>query len=150
PPIAPRNKPRRDKPAPFPWPSCSVEQLLQVHTVPMCRAGLLSDFISASRRSGDDGEAIAKVVTVSTFGRNRRCSPAISVSFVCAFREDAFPILFHADDQPAVFCGFVVEFLGKRADFGVGQTLCRSVGIFSLGIVMQHEHAEPWTLACTG
>src|SRR5579863_7779387 len=65
-------------------------------------------------------------------------------------REDALPVVLHADDDPAVLRRLIVKLRGKTADFGAGQALSRTVGVLSLAIVVQDEHREPDALAGLG
>ena len=56
--------------------------------------------------------------------------------------KDYFPILFHADDRPAVLRRLVIERLRERPDFRLRQSLSRAIRIFSLCVVVQHEHRQ--------
>ena len=49
-------------------------------------------------------------------------------------RENHFPIILHADDNPAVLFRLVIERLGERADFRVGQSLSRAICILPVRI----------------
>jgi hypothetical protein len=62
-------------------------------------------------------------------------------------REDALPVVLHADHRPAVLLSLVVKRLSEGADLGVRQALRRTVGIFALRVVVQHEHHQPRTVA---
>jgi hypothetical protein len=64
--------------------------------------------------------------------------------------EDTLPIVLHADDDPAVLLGLVVECLGECADLCVGKALGGTIGIFALGIVVEHEHFQPQAVAGPG
>src|SRR5262245_19866422 len=65
-------------------------------------------------------------------------------------RKNHFPIILHADDGPTVLLRLVIKCLRKRADLGVGQFLSRTVRIFSLCVVVQHEHRQARTVARLG
>src|SRR6266511_652989 len=58
-------------------------------------------------------------------------------------REDALPVVLHADYRPAFVLRLVVERRRKGADLAVGQTLRRAVGVLSRSVVVQHEHLQP-------
>ena len=58
-------------------------------------------------------------------------------------REDALPVVLPADHSPAALLWLVVESLGEGADFGIGQALCRTVGVLTLHVVVQHQHHQP-------
>ena len=62
--------------------------------------------------------------------------------------EDAFPIILHADDNPTVLLGLVVECLGEGADFGVWQSRSWAVSVFARRIIVEDDHFE--TRAATG
>src|SRR5208337_4578320 len=55
-------------------------------------------------------------------------------------REDALPVVLHADDEPAVLLRLVVERLRERADLRVGQPLSRPIGVFAFRVIVQHDH----------
>ena len=66
-------------------------------------------------------------------------------------RENHFPVIFHADDCPALLLRFVVERLGERADFVSGKGLRGTVGIFAFCVVVEHEQRAarrrpPWSI----
>src|SRR5262249_3550389 len=61
--------------------------------------------------------------------------------------KNLLPIIFHADDGATVLLRLVIKCLRKRADLGVGQFLSRTVRIFSLCVVVQHEHRQARTVA---
>jgi hypothetical protein len=54
------------------------------------------------------------------------------------------------DYRPAVLLRFVVQRLRERADFGVWQSLRRSIGIFARRIVVQDQQRQPGTIARLG
>ncbi len=54
--------------------------------------------------------------------------------------EDLLPVTLHADNKPAFRLGFVIQRLRKCANLGIRQPLCRSVGILTPSIVVQHQH----------
>src|SRR4029450_6654197 len=58
-------------------------------------------------------------------------------------REDAPPIILHADHRPAFALCLGVERRRKGADLAVGQTLRRAVGVLSRSVVVQHKHLQP-------
>src|SRR5271165_4570094 len=62
-------------------------------------------------------------------------------------REDALPVVLHADDSPAVLLRLVVQRLGEGADLCIGQSHRRAVGILALRIVVQHDHRQPRAVA---
>src|SRR5208337_2402 len=45
-------------------------------------------------------------------------------------REDALPVVPHADDDPALLLGYVIHLLAEGSDRGVGQALRGPIGIF--------------------
>src|SRR5262249_47727044 len=49
--------------------------------------------------------------------------------------KDAFPVVLHADDRPAVLLRLFVEGKGERADPGVRQPLRRAVGVLALVVL---------------
>ena len=59
-------------------------------------------------------------------------------------RKDAFPIVLHADDVPAVLLCFVVERLGESSDLGVRQPL-RGLCQSNRGRLRAARHARPQT-----
>src|SRR5262249_4584322 len=65
-------------------------------------------------------------------------------------REDTLPVVLHANDSPAVLLRLVVERLRKGADLRIRKSLRRTVGVFALRVVVQHQHHEPRVAACTG
>src|SRR5262245_19026090 len=65
-------------------------------------------------------------------------------------REDALPVVLHADHVPAVLLRFVVKRLGEGADLGRGQPLRRAVGVLAFVVVVQHQHFLPRARAGTG
>ena len=72
----------------------------------------------------------------------RRCSlgiPLRSQGAPLFEREEAFPIVLHADHSPAVLRGLGIEFLGKGADLGVGQ----SVALDRTRILAARRRAAP-------
>src|SRR5215471_9671598 len=50
--------------------------------------------------------------------------------------KNLLPIIFHADDYPAVLLRFVVQRLGERTDFRVRQALGRAIRVLSLHVVV--------------
>ena len=58
-------------------------------------------------------------------------------------RENALPIVLHADHHPTVPLRLVGERRGESADLGVGQTMCWAVGVLAGGVVVQHKHLHP-------
>src|SRR5262249_59692984 len=62
-------------------------------------------------------------------------------------REDALPVVLHADHDPTLLLRLVVERRGEGADLGVGQPARRTVGVLALRIVVEHEHREPYAVA---
>src|SRR5262245_26465559 len=60
--------------------------------------------------------------------------------------ENPFPVVLHADNDPALLCRFVVQGLGESADLRVRQPQRRTVRIFSLRIVVKHEHRESFAI----
>src|SRR5262245_22937615 len=74
-------------------------------------------------------------------------SPFTLLSTFLVEREDAPPIVLHADDGPTLLRGFVVQRLGEGADLGVGQPLSRSVGVLARRIVVKQQHHQSSTAA---
>src|SRR5262245_13816111 len=65
-------------------------------------------------------------------------------------REDPLPVVLHADDDPALLRGLVVERLREGADLAVRQSLGRAVGVLALRVVVQHEHRQARAIAGPG
>src|SRR5271168_2844361 len=65
-------------------------------------------------------------------------------------REDALPVVLHADDGPAVLLCLIIKRRREGADLSIGQALRRTVGVFPLPVVMQHQHHQPRTVARSG
>src|SRR5262245_53570728 len=61
--------------------------------------------------------------------------------------EDTLPVVLHADHDPAVLLRLVVERLRKGANLGVGESLCGTIGILALGVIVQQQHREPLAIA---
>src|SRR5262245_42474687 len=71
------------------------------------------------------------------------CLEFVSCELLLLFEsEDAFPIVLHADHDPALFFCFIVKCLRECSDFGVRQPLRWSICIFTLSIIMQYDHRE--------
>src|SRR5215510_7583395 len=77
----------------------------------------------------------AQTIAAVTF---RFMWPSLATSSKSLFeREDALPVLLHADDHPAVPHRLVIKLLREGSDLAVGKSLCRSIGIFTIGVVME-------------
>src|SRR4030095_17062826 len=63
--------------------------------------------------------------------RTPRSPVSATGTFALLERKDAFPVVLHADDGPALLLCFVVEGLRESADFRVAQSLRRAVGVFA-------------------
>src|SRR5262249_43480405 len=61
--------------------------------------------------------------------------------------KNLLPIVFHADDCPAIFLGLVIERLRKRSDFRGGQPFSGTVRILARGVVVQDDHCQPRAIA---
>src|SRR4029434_5780161 len=81
--------------------------------------------------------------------RTPRSPVAATGTFALLERKDAFPVVLHADDGPALLLCFVVEGLRESADLGVAQALRRAVGVFAPLIVVQHQHHQFRSIAGT-
>jgi hypothetical protein len=55
-------------------------------------------------------------------------------------RENTLPVILHADHNPAVLLCLIIQCLCEGADLRVGKSLCRTISVFTLGIVVQHQH----------
>src|ERR1035438_10314143 len=53
--------------------------------------------------------------------------------------ENPLPVVLHADDEPTLRLGFVVQCLSEGADLGIRQSLGRTVGILALCVIVQHN-----------
>src|SRR5262245_7931452 len=71
----------------------------------------------------------------------------MAISKFALKRKNHFPIIFHADDGPSVLLRLIIKCLRKRADLCVGQFLSGTVRIFSLCVVVQHEHRQARAVA---
>src|SRR5271170_3055705 len=58
-------------------------------------------------------------------------------------REDALPVVLHADDYPALLHGHVVHLLTEGSDRRIRQSLRRTVCVFALRVVVQHRDRKP-------
>ena len=65
-------------------------------------------------------------------------------------REDAVPVVLHADHRPAALPGLVEQRLGEGADVRVRQAVGGAVGELALGVVVQHQEAEARAVAGGG
>src|SRR5271170_3908725 len=63
-------------------------------------------------------------------------------------RENAFPIVFHADYRPAAFICFGHEGFGKNADVRIWKTAGRAIRVLARRIVVMHEHQQSRAIAC--
>src|SRR5262245_26071511 len=70
-------------------------------------------------------------------------SPCRWMSKTSFEREDALPVVLHADHRPVLLLRLLVERGREGADLAVGQALRRPVGVFAGGVVVQHQHLEP-------
>ena len=59
--------------------------------------------------------------------------------------EDGLPVVFHADDGPAVLLRLDHERVAERADLRLG-----AVGELAYRVVVMHEHHQPRAIACPG
>src|SRR5664279_3758109 len=64
--------------------------------------------------------------------------------------ENPLPVVLHADDEPALRLGFVVQCLSEGADLGIRQSLGRAVGILALCVIVQHNHHQGCAAARLG
>src|ERR1022692_1529548 len=64
--------------------------------------------------------------------------------------ENPLPVVLHADDEPTLRLGFVVQCLSEGADLGIRQSLGRAVGIIALCVIVQHNHHQGCSAAPPG
>src|SRR5262245_39174945 len=107
------------------------------------------------RRSGSTepgfGSCFPLTIAPSIAGQDLQRSSNRSPGARFAFeREDALPVVLHADHIPAVLLRFVIQRLREGADLGHGQPLRRAVGVLPLVVVVQHQHLQPRARAGTG
>ena len=73
-------------------------------------------------------------------------SPRVSATGLLFLpREDALPVVLHADNHPAALLRLAHEGVGKVADLRLG-----SISVFTRGVVVMHEHLEPRPTAVLG
>src|SRR5215471_20122756 len=77
-----------------------------------------------------------------------RITPTLTSTEKQPTSKDAFPVVPHADDDPTLGCGFVVESLGKCPNLCIGQPLCGTIGVFALGVIVQYQHRKPFAAPC--
>jgi hypothetical protein len=99
-----------------------------------------------SRRACAEGRAYA---ACRELARDYR-EPCGLLSSALFEREDTLPIVFRADYDPAILLRLVIQRLRESTDLGVGKSLRRTVGVFALRIVVQHEHHQPRAVAGPG
>jgi hypothetical protein len=64
--------------------------------------------------------------------------------------ENTLPVVLHADYVPATLLGFIVQRLGKRTDFDIGQPLGRTISVLALVVIVQHDHRQTGPVARLG
>src|SRR5690349_2505470 len=64
-------------------------------------------------------------------------------------RKNSLPVVLHADDSPAVLLRLIVKRLRKSADLRIGKPLRRTIGVFAPCIVVQQQHHQSRTIACS-
>src|SRR5271157_1004062 len=103
---------------------------------------------------GLDKRGMAEPMTGRKETRILSIISGLSVCFRFSFPEfegkDDFPVVLHADDEPAILLRLVVKRLGEGADLGVRQSLSWAVGILALGVVVQNKHRQPRAVAGFG
>ena len=65
-------------------------------------------------------------------------------------RENALPVVLHADYGPAILLRFVMERLSEYSDLRVWKSLGWPVRIFALRVVVQHQHHQSCAVAGPG
>src|SRR5271163_2695419 len=58
-------------------------------------------------------------------------------------REDALPVVLHANDDPALLPGHIVHLLAEGPDRRIRQSLRGAVGVFAHRVVVQHRDRKP-------
>jgi Carbonic anhydrase len=113
-------------------------------------AGVLGTKVILVMGHGGCGAVKATIQAKEVPGRS-----AHSIRIYCGLflpGENALPVLLHADHVPATLLGFVVQRLGKRTHFGIGQPLGRAVSVLALVVTRDTETQEKakWVRARRG
>ncbi len=138
----------------FDWPAPVAESAARISngdvksaaaTIRYLRKERLSNLIARVRLELNDGVVGTRGYrTLGQYGKsvfsakgrwvfNAWVGPARSFSLK---RKNRLPIIFHADDSPAILLRLVIKGLRERADFRVRQSLSGAVGVLPLGIIV--------------
>src|SRR5277367_5306130 len=109
---------------------------------------LLLNTKSLSRTTHRKPTWLVDVSTASACHAAGRYPPAIARRAALLEREDALPVVPHADNYPVLLLRHVVHRLAQGAYLGVGEPLRRAVGVLACCIIVHHQPRQPSAAAC--